>query len=787
MGILFRKLLRDVREAKGQFISILIIVIIGVMFYSGINATYRNLSLASEKYYREYRFADIFADIYKAPESVVERIGALPYVKMATGRVVQDEKMTISNENVTVKLVTLPDSKKAIVNDIVIKSGRYFSESDSNQCLVEEEFFKAHNLKIGDTLFPIVNGTEVKLKVIGSVKSPEFIYVLKDSGELMPDNFKYGIIYVKQSFGQSILGFNGSINSLSLLINSDADIKKAKEDIKKLLKDFGVTSIVEKKDQVSNSMLSEEMKGLKSTGGAFPVVFFIVAAVIIFIMMGRLVENQRMQIGALKSFGFSDLQILSHYLSYSVLVAVVGSILGSIFGMYLGIGFTNLENMYFNLPPADMKIYPDLVLPASLLTLFFCLLAGYNACKVVFRIMPSEAMRPKAPKKGKSIYIERVGFLWKRFSYTWKIILRNIFRNKRRTLMTSIGIIFSTALLLVAFSMNDSINFMVSQQYENIQNYDLKINFSKLLNEEELTSMMNLPHVKRMEPVLETGVEITSGWIKKNVGFTALLQNPEIYKVVDKDGLPASLPQNGILLPEKLAKKLNVKLNDSVYIKSFYPGKEKKEVRVKGIIAQYLGLSVYTGFDTAKNLLGEGMAANAVVLKLDSSGSEKEIKDKLKDIPAISSIQSKSDSLNNLMKNMASMSSSIAVMIILAAILSIAVVYNIATINIFERQRELATLKVLGFKDNEVRKLIFDENYMITVFAIIVGLPFGWWLGTVMMSAYETDAYTFPFIIQSKTYILSAALTLVFTALANLILMRKIKSINMVEVLKSNE
>lgn len=787
MGILLKKLIRDIKEAKGQFISILVIVTIGVAFYSGINATFMNLSEASEKYYSEYRFADLWVDLYKAPESIIDRIESLSYVKMVTGRIVQDAKMDISKANVTVRLITLPDKKEEIVNDVVIKSGKYFSEDQSNQCLVEEGFYTAHNLKRGDDIYPIINGKEVKLKVAGSVKSPEFVYVLKDGSEIMPDNTKFGIVYIKNSFGQAIFGLNGSINSISVILANGTDVEDAKDNIKKVLKNYGVADVIKKDDQISNSMLSQEMKGLKSTGGTFPVIFFIVAAVIIYIMMGRMVENQRAQIGVLKAFGFSNFQVLAHYLSYSAFIAIIGSILGAIAGMYLGIGFTNLENAYFHLPPADMKVYPELVLPASILTLFFCLLAGYNACKIVFRIMPSEAMRPKAPKSGKKILIEKIKLFWRNLSYSWKIILRNLFRYKKRALMTSVGVVFSAAIILIAFSMKDSIDFMVKQQYDNIQNYDIKVNFTRFLNDKELAGIRSITHVSSIEPVIEAGVEISNGWRKKNVGFVGIIEKPEMYKVTDKNGEQVKLPHKGILIPEKLAEVLNAKPNDIVYIKSFLPGKEKKETYVKGIVAQYIGLSAYSSIDNTGNILGEGFCANAAVLKLDSSIYEKEVMDKLKDIAGVSSIQSKSDSLNNLLKNMASMNSSMGVMIILAAILSIAVVYNIAAINIFERQRELATLKVLGFRINEVKKLVFNENYIITVFGMILGLPLGVWLGSCMMAMNSTDAYSFPFVTSLQSYVYTIILTLVFTAMANLVLTKKIKNIDMISVLKSNE
>lgn len=787
MGIFLKKLLRDIKGSKGQFISIFVIVTIGVMFYSGINGTYRNLSGARDKYYQEYRFGDIWVDVYRAPEGIVKRIEAIPGVKMVSGRIVKDASINISGENATLRFITLPDVKEDIVNDIEIRSGRYFSEGESSQCLVDERFFKENGLKTGDYIYPIINGNKVKMKVVGSVKGPEFVYPLKDGSELVPDNKKFGIIYIKNSFGQAIFGFNGSINSISVLLDKDADIENTKDEIEKALKIYGVANIIESKDQLSNNMLNAEIEGLKSMGGAFPVVFFIVAAAIIYIMMGRMIENQRIQIGVLKALGFNNLQILFHYLSYSVLIAVLGSAAGSILGMYLAGGLTKLENIYFNLPLSEMKIYMDLVLPASSLTFFFCLLAGYNSCKVVFKIMPGEAMRPKSPKTGRKVLLEKLDIIWNNLSQMWRIIIRNILRYKRRALMTSTGVVFSTALLVIAFGMKYSVDYLVEQQYENIQNYDIKVNFSRLINVKELDSIKSIPHVVKMEPVLETGVEISNGWRKKNIGFTALISNPEIYRVTDNDGKPIPLPSKGIMLPERLAEKLGVRQGDTVYIKPFFPGKEKKEVPIKGIAAQYIGLGAYTSMDNVNNIFGEGMVANAAVLKLDDSAFEGEVKNKLKDYPGASSVQSKTDSLNSLVENMSAMNSEIGIFILLAAVLSIAVLYNIATINIFERQRELATLKVLGFKDNEIKKLIFYENYIITMLGMLVALPLGKWLGNYMMGMSSTDAYYFKFIINYKVYLLSIILTFLFTALANSFLMRKIKSISMVETLKSGE
>ena len=453
MNILFRNLLRDIKKSKGQFISILIIVVLGVTFYTAINSAFKNLSNSSTKYYEEYRLADIWVDLYNAPIGIKEKVESIPNVKTATGRIIKDASINISEENATLRFITLPDIKRDIVNDIVIKSGRYFSEGDSNQCLLDEDFFKANDLNLGEYIYPIINGNKVKLKIVGSVKSPEFVYTLKDSSEIMADNKKFGIIYIKQSFGEAIFDFNGSINNISIQISNGSDVKTVKDDVKKALKNYGVKSVIDRDEQTSSKMISEKIKQLKSMGGTFPVIFFMVASVIIYIMMGRMVENQRTQIGVLKAVGFTNMQVLAYYMSYSAIIAFSGSFIGSILGTYMGVGMTKLYNQYFNLPLAEVKIYGEFVIPAFMLTLFFCLFAGYHSCKAIFKIMPSEAMRQKSPESGKKIIVEKIDLIWRNISYLGKIIVRNLFRYKKRALLTSLGVIFSSAILLVALSM----------------------------------------------------------------------------------------------------------------------------------------------------------------------------------------------------------------------------------------------------------------------------------------------------------------------------------------------
>ncbi|MTI54319.1 ABC transporter permease [Geosporobacter ferrireducens] len=792
MWIFLKKFYRDLGESKGQFISVLAVVMIGVMFYTGLNFALENLSEAGSKHFKDYRLADLWSSVYRAPEGVVKRIEAIPGVKMAIGRVVQDVRISMPEKEATVRLISLPDKRSTIVNDIQLKSGSYFSMDASNQCIVSDSFFYANGLAIGQTIEPIINGDRVKLKVVGTAKSPEYILEMRDQSEIAPDPTRFGIIYVKKSYLQTILDFKGSVNDINVLLNQEGDVKKVKDELKRMLKPYGMISTIERKNQISYSMFDADVTALNSMAAVFPMLFFIASAVIIYITMTRMIENQRTQMGVLKALGYSNLDIMLHYQTYPLLVGVLGSIAGAVMGVFIvGRGLLNMFNMMYSLPIEGTAVSGSLVLPAASLALCFCAAAGYNACRKELYLVPAQSMRQKAPASGKKMFLENIQLLWKRFNFSWKIILRNLFRYKKRSAMASIGIIFSMALLLVAFGLKNSIDDLMRVQFSEIQKHDIKISFSKIMNIDELDFIRSIDPIRSVEPILESGMEITNGWMKKDIGLVALNRNSTLYGILDETGKQVVLPQEGILLPARLLDTLDLQVGEKAYLRSFYPGKNeeknKKEVHIKGVIAQYTGQSAICSTDYLKYLLKEGLITNGAYIKLENPKHEKAVIDQLKDILTISTIQSKSEIVANNEKMLESMNSVIVFMILGAGILAFAVIYNIANINIFERRREIATLSVLGFTARELKSVVFNENFFISAFGIIAGIPLGRFLLDIVIKMQMTDNMQLPVVLKPSSYLIAALLIIAFTATANWMLAKKILSINMVESLKSAE
>ena len=792
MWIFLKKFFRDLGESKGQFVSVLAVVIVGVMFYTGLHSALEGLAGAGSRYFTEYRLGDLWASIHRAPEGVVKRIEEIPGVEMVTGRVVQDVRISIEDNDAMVRLISLPDEKSDIVNDIQLKSGSYFSIDTGNQCIVSEDFFKAHRLTMGQIIEPIVNGDRVKLKVIGTAKSPEYTYEVQDANELIPNPERFGVVYVKKSFLQSILDYKGSVNDISVLLEQKGDIKKVKNEMEKVLKQYGLTGITEKKDQISYNMFSTDVDSLKSMAAIFPILFFTASAVIIYITMTRMIENQRMLMGVLKALGYSDLEIKLHYQTYPLLVGILGSIIGSLIGVFFaGKILLSFFNMLYNLPTGETVIHAEIVLPASLLALIFCVAAGYNACKKELYLVPAQSMRPKPPASGKKLFLENLRLLWENINFSWKIILRNLFRYKKRSIMASVGIVFSMVLLLVALGFQNSIDYLMYKQFHEIQRFDIKINLSRMMNADELAYISSIEHIKSVEPILESGMEIISGWKKKDIAITAYGRESKLYRIFDREGNPLTIPKEGILLSNKLMDTLDIQPGSKVFLRSFYPGKnedkDRKKATVRGATLQLIGQGAVCSTDYLNYLFNEGMVANAAYIELESSEYEKEVTQKLKDILTISTIQSRSEVEEKTEKTMESISSIIIFMVLGAGVLAFAVIYNITNINIFERRREIATLSVLGFTDRELRSLVFNENFFLSTFGTLVGILPGRYLTEFVITMQAPENMYLPVILNPSSYVIAAMMIIGFTVLANLLLTRKILSINMVESLKSAE
>lgn len=775
------RLLRLIKNSKGQFISITVTIILALTIYVSFSMVADNLNNSISQYYDATNFGDVFVEVSRIPKAGIDKLHSIDGVELAQGRISEDVPLRVEDpdEKVNVRIVSIPKEDYKI-NDLFTIEGENLGE-DPNTAVVLQQFFNAREIKLKDTITPYIGGREYNLDVIGVVGSPEYIYLMENEQTLLPAPEKFGVIYVNEEFAQSALGYQGSYNEVMIKIK-DSHINRIDtivDEIEDELDKYGVRRSVKREDQLSHSMMMQEVEQLDQMATSITIMFLIVAGVIINVMLSRIVKNDRMSIGVMKALGYSNLNILSHYTKYSILIGLVGSIVGIILSIPLSSLFTELYIMYMNIPLFKMKVYYIYFVYGILLTSIFCIISGLMGARSVIKILPADSMRPEAPKAGGRIWLEKIKFIWNRISFSRKMVIRNIMRTKRRAAFLVIGIALTYAITIVPVFMSNVWDNLFTLQYGQLQTMDYNIDFATPMNDNVLVDLSKIVDIDYIEPKAEVGLELRRGWRKKAVSVIGLERDTELYNFKTPSGNEIKLPKNGILLSQILADSLGVGIGDEITIKNYIPGQDNESIEVKGIIEQYLGSNAYVSIETMNSILGERDVITGAILNSDD-----EVVTKLQDVKNIRQIQSVEDMKNSILEFMDMIIASMGIMMLFGGILGFAIVYNITIISISERKREFSSLRVLGFDKKEIYKLITRENGIMTVLGIILGVPLGYGMCVGIASSISTDIFAIPVILGPESYIITAIATVIFVVIAQLATIRKIHNLDFMEALK---
>ncbi|QUH19160.1 ABC transporter permease [Alkaliphilus sp. B6464] len=776
------RLLRSIKNSKGQFISISVIIVLALTIYVSFNMVADNLNNSILYYYDTTNFGHIFVEVSKIPKAAIERLHTIEGVEMAQGRISADVPLRVEDpkEKVMVRVVSLPKEEN-LINDLYVIEGDDLKDG-LRSTLVLQQFFDARGMQLEDTITPYIGGTEYPLSVIGVVGSPEYIYLMENEQTLLPAPEKFGVIYVTEEFAQSALGYQGSYNEVLIKIE-DRYINKIDsivDEIEDELDRYGVRRTVRREDQLSHSMMMQEVESLDTMSTSITLLFLIVAAVIINIMLSRIVRNDRMYIGVMKALGYSNFSILGHYTKYSILIGLVGSIIGIILSIPLSSVLTSLYIIYMNIPMLKMEIYYIYFIYGILLTSIFCILSGLIGARSVLKILPADSMKPEAPKVGKRIWLEKVKFIWNKISFSWKMVIRNILRTKRRSVFLVLGIALTYGITMVPVFMTSIWDSLFTLQYGEFQTMDYSIDFASPMNDNAIRELSHIIDVSYIEPKSEIPFELKRGWRKKTASVIGLSRDTKLYNFKSPSGVEIKLPGNGIILSEILAESLEVKIGDKILLKNFMSDREDTSVEVKGIIEQYFGSNAYMDIEMMNDILGEkGMITGALI------NSEDEVITRLQDVKNIRQIQSVEDMKNSILEFMDMIIYSMGVMMLFGGILGFAIVYNITIISISERTMEFSSLRVMGFDKKEIYKLVSRENGLMTLFGIVLGVPIGYGMCVGIVSAVSTDLFSIPVIIKPSSYIITAVATIIFVTIAQLATIRKIHNLNFIDALKS--
>lgn len=856
--------IREISFTKKRFISLVLVITLGVGFYIGLKSTSLDMKNTAKRYYQETNLMDVkiqsttgfYEDDYNTLKSI-EGINGIMMVKSV------DAKASVKNEDYLIKAIGINDSlnnnDEDYINRLTLTSGTF--PKTINEGLVEESFLKDNGLKIGDLVTLEPNNDQdlkaKKIKIVGTVKNSYYssndrgsssienkqndYFIYLEEKNISSDTYTeiyttidgakkldtYGKEYKKlvKEYQEKITSIltpiindryeeyktilENNISSLNESLNGLYSLEFPEESLNESIKQIS-TSLEQSKMALSNLKspmtyttsrnetpsfyeFKLETERIEKIAKIFPLIFFLVAALVSLTSMTRIVEEERNQIGTLRAIGYSVFDTSFKYVLYALLASILGSILGTIiFYKLIPMVIWLCYGTFYDIPNLSATFQLNHVLFAFIFSVIATVLASVIAIINDIIQVPAKLMRPKSPKPGKRVLLERITPIWKKLKFSNKVTFRNVFRYKKRLFMTVVGISGSTALLLTAFGLRDSVTSICDKQFDEISKYDLFITLNLTDNETSNSVKKKINENKKIKNSMRINQSIIN--VKdENINEQVYLIIPENKKELNdyitlkerKKEKEITLDDTGIVITEKLAELLEKKENDKISIN--LPNGDEKKVKISKITENYIDHYIYMSPALYKKLTNEDIKYNSLLVNTSNTKNEKITMAELSEIEHISSITSINNTKEQYKEKMQTLNYVTIILIISSACLAFVVLYNLSNVNISERKRELATVKILGFYDNEVTNYVHKENVILTIIGSVVGLVIGSFLTYYVIKVCETNLFMFSFDISILSYVASFMITLFFLFIVNIFMHYDLKKLDMVNALKSVE
>ncbi len=792
MSVLDRKLVREMRASKGLILAITSLVAVGVMCFVYMKAAHHNLRSAQERYYAQCRLADFWIDLKKVPVAELAELANMPGVSEIRPRI--QHYATVDLDRVIAPLnglvLSLPDRRQPTINDIVLKRGSYYTESRRNEVIVNEAFAQRHALYPGQWIHLILNNRRQELLIVGTAISAEFVYLV-GPGAITPDPEHFGVFYLKQTYAEEVFDLDGAANQVVGTLapqyreQPDELLRRAEA----RLEPYGVFNVTPRKYQYSNRFLSDEIRGLGTFSNILPVIFLTVAALVLNVLMVRLIDQQRSLIGTLKGLGYSDAQIFLHFVKFGGLIGLGGGLVGLALGNRMSVFVTDLYKQFFEFPDLHNEVTAWTYGTAGAIAMVCSLIGSMYGARTALRMNPAQAMRPRPPAQGGKIWLERLGFIWQRLSFGWRMVLRNVIRNRLRTGVGMFAAAMGASIMTTGFMMRAATHFIVDFQFQQIMQSDIDLTFKDERGDDALLEARKLPGVELAEPVLDVACEFLHGPYRKKGGVTGLIENARLTIPRDASGNALRPPPYGLLMTRKMAQKLRVSIGDQVTVVPSKGLRQSRQAVVADIADSYLGMSVYADIHYLSSLLGEELALSGVQLKVDR---RPDIRDQLnreiKQLPAVQSVGARADMIDNLNNTLIKTQMIfIGLLTMFAGVIFFSSILNASLINLAERRREVATLVVQGYTQWQVGGYFLRESLVVTLCGAALGLPLGYLLTRMLAVVYDTDMFRLPLIVRPELFALPMVFAAVFTLAAHVIVQRLILQLDWRDALNVKE
>ena len=815
---LLKHIFMKIKDNYKRFLSLICMAFLGVGFYVGIQSSSPDMLKTLDNFYDENNVYDIsvISNVGLTEDDLL-KLSKIKNVELAINIQEKDSYLEIEENNYVVKLIEYNSQ----MNNVYIKDGRL--PKNNNEVSVDYALLENNNLKLGDNITidgkkysivgnvisPLYFSAERPNSNLGSGKVDYYIYVYNGSLDLEA----YSNIYITVKGAKKYLTNSDSYKKIVNNVKKDIDlIKDKQQDIRydELYSDIIETSemygisideskfikpkwyIYDRLDNTSYKELINASDNLKKIGNIFPIIFFAISVLVSLISMMRMIEEDRVENGTLKSLGYNSFHITLKYVIYSLLATTIGSSVGAIFGSYM------IPNVIWNIYKKIFFIPKFIYLLKSdynALGLWICILCICGTSVIVciknLREVPANLMRPKAPKSGKKILLERINFIWKKLKFSDKITIRNIFRYKSRVITTILGIAGCTALILAGFGLKDSIKDVIDFQFNNIIKYDKMLMTNESINQIDIEKeLLNDDKVENYTNVNTQNIKV----LFNDEQHEVTMITPDDFNSISKsislidlktNNIIDNISDNSCIISEKTAKLLDIDVGDKISLLD--NDNNKYDIKVSYIIKNYINQYLYINKNTYNNLFNNYKINSILISLKEEDKNSKEFDKKYISNGYALTIVDIDDIKSSMSDMLSSIDSIVAILIIAAASLAFVVLYNLSNINISERKREIATLKVLGFYQSEVDKYINRETVLLTILGIGIGLLFGSYLSHFIISTCEPDYIMFDRHVYTLSYFYSLFITVIFTIIVTIVTHFNLKKINMVTSLKNVE
>lgn len=782
-----RKLLRDLTRMRAQAVAVSGVLACGVALFVMATGMYDTLERARDSYYDSARMADLAASVVRAPDPVANDLAALPGINALEARVSGVGLLDLAGKSdpVSARLVSLPPDRKPRVNDVLLREGRWPDVTRDNEALINEAFAEANALAPGERIRALIYGRYREIEIVGIASSPEFVFAVAP-GSMLPEPERFGVIWMNREALGRAFDVDGAFNDVVFRLAPDADVRDTMFAIDARLARHGGRGAYGRDRMLSAQFLADELSSLQTMAAILPPIFMLVAVFLLNVSLSRLVETERSNIGLLKSFGYGNGVIAFHYAKFAIAFALLGAALGVGAGRWIGGYMADLFAQVYRIPDFTFDAKLHVYVWAVVVALLAALLGAAQAVRRATALPPAAALAPPAP-----VSFGRLGagieHSARKLDGKTRMVVRRIVRFPRRSATTVIGIALALALLITSGHVPISMDHIVNVTFGVAQRMDATLTFAETADDRILEEVRRLPGVQAVEPMRGMEVILTAGSRQRRDTIMGLPQDSYLFRLLDQEMNVVVARSDGITLSQNLAQKLDVRVGDVVTVQATDGQRASADLTVVAVVKPYLAGAAYMELNALSRALREPGRVSAAYVSMDRSQRDA-LNERIKKLPMIAGVSFLDTSFASMQKLLTEGSGFFAYMfVIFSGLMAGGVAYSSARVTFAEQERDLATLRVLGFGRWEVSYVLLAEIGALLLMALPLGVVLGALLSRWLMTQFQTDLFTFPYVTDSSAYGEAALFVVVAVIAAALFVRRSVDGLDLVGVLKSRE